>query len=315
MNILKAVAKFIGWLSGSLAGIGAILTVFGYLITIANLRLLGLDVLILNYDAQYYLRRGGNFFFYVVGLMSEKVLLPLLAITLVLSVLCLLLYVFISKTFLQKYLRSLGIKAVDIKSKYLSNLRAFIFVFLVILFLFQLSPGLDLFINPLKVSNLLYDVMEMDNTISKNSIEYYILHGETPELKFHFCKILLFVVVAGLLLLVAWRVTSPWKLRVVLVSPFVIIFALYVLFLPMAYGVLILTAEFAPIEISSKNQMVSNQSRAFYLLNKTEKEFILWDSTSKKLFWIPTQEVKEAEILPSEPIIKRPHKQKHQEEP
>lgn len=44
MNILKAVAKFIGWLSGSLAGIGAILTVFGYLITIANLRLLGLDV-------------------------------------------------------------------------------------------------------------------------------------------------------------------------------------------------------------------------------------------------------------------------------
>lgn len=314
MNILKAVAKFIGWLSGSLAGIGAILTVFGYLITIANLRLLGLDVLILNYDAQYYLRRGGNFFFYVVGL-SEKVLLPLLAITLVLSVLCLLLYVFISKTFLQKYLRSLGIKAVDIKSKYLSNLRAFIFVFLVILFLFQLSPGLDLFINPLKVSNLLYDVTEMDNTISKNSIEYYILHGETPELKFHFCKILLFVVVAGLLLLVAWRVTSPWKLRVILVSPFVIIFALYVLFLPMAYGVLILTAEFAPIEISSKNQMVSNQSRAFYLLNKTEKEFILWDSTSKKLFWIPTQEVKRAEILPSEPIIKRPHKQKHPEEP
>jgi len=86
MYVLKQIAKFIGWLSGSLAGIAAILTVCGYLITISNLNLLGLDLSILEYNPEFYLRKGGNFVFYIVNTAGEKILLPIIFVLVPLSV-------------------------------------------------------------------------------------------------------------------------------------------------------------------------------------------------------------------------------------
>ena len=260
MNILKAIAKFIGWLSGSLAGIGAIFAVCGYLITIANLHLLGLDIRILDYNTEYYLRRGGNFFFYLVSLMGEKILLPLLVIMLIVSVIFLLFYVVITKSSVYKHFVLFWNRILNIKSEYSPVFRALIFIFMVILFIYQLGPRLELFITPLKISNLLYDIDETDTNALKSSIKRSILSGETKELAFRFYEILMSVVMAGLLLFVVWRVTLTWPLRIILVSPFVVIFILYLLFLPMVYGVLILTPEFPPIAVSSKNEMISNQS-------------------------------------------------------
>lgn len=60
----KALAKGIGWLSGSLAGICAILTVLGYLATMSHLHMLGMDVIAGDFNAEFQLRRGGKLHFF-----------------------------------------------------------------------------------------------------------------------------------------------------------------------------------------------------------------------------------------------------------
>ena len=56
MNLIKEAAKFIGWLTGMLAGIVAILYAFGYLVVQTQLHLLGVDALLPS-GREYYLRR------------------------------------------------------------------------------------------------------------------------------------------------------------------------------------------------------------------------------------------------------------------
>src|SRR5258707_11862408 len=60
-HLVKSIAGFIAWVTSSLAGIGAILYVVGYLSTVAQLHLLGLGRLV-AYSNEHYLEEGGNFF-------------------------------------------------------------------------------------------------------------------------------------------------------------------------------------------------------------------------------------------------------------
>jgi hypothetical protein len=74
MSVLKQIGLTFGWLSGALAGIGAFLYCFGYLITTADLHLLGLDVFIFNYKPSFYISRGATFFGYQFLAISELLL-------------------------------------------------------------------------------------------------------------------------------------------------------------------------------------------------------------------------------------------------
>lgn len=304
MNIFKETAKFIAWLSGSLAGVGAILIACGYLITIAKLHLLGLDFLILNYDAQYYLRRGGSFFPDIAYEISRTFLALLLMIVL-LSTIFVLLYSFLIRASSYARLKSFINKIRDHLSRHSLQYRSFVLVFLLIILLYQLLPRLEeLFINPLKVSNLLYDVTEQQSASEKNTVIRFIEEGRG-----NFHHVLISVVMSGAILLIAWRVTSTLPLRVILVSPFMIVFIIYVLLLPMVYGLFRTPIEFSPIEISPTNRLVSKYSGTFYLVNKTDKEFVLWNRKNGKLLWIPKDEVSAASVGRSESFVET-HKEK-----
>src|SRR5512136_24341 len=70
MNLIKEAAKLIGWLTGALAGIVAILYACGYLIIQTQLHLLGIDALLPS-GREYYLQEGANFFI-VTGKKLER---------------------------------------------------------------------------------------------------------------------------------------------------------------------------------------------------------------------------------------------------
>ena len=73
MELSKGIALFVGWLSGALAGIGAILYACGYLLSTAQLHLLGLSGLV-NYGQERYVEEGGRFLVDVLGLLGEILL-------------------------------------------------------------------------------------------------------------------------------------------------------------------------------------------------------------------------------------------------
>jgi hypothetical protein len=84
MGLLKRTTVFIGWLSGSVAGLGALLYAAGYLVTRAHLHLLGLDRLLVPGNERF-IEEGANFFL-VTGqiLIHDCLSLVALAVALVL---------------------------------------------------------------------------------------------------------------------------------------------------------------------------------------------------------------------------------------
>jgi len=303
VNIFKEAAKFIGWLSGALAGIAALLTVFGYLITTANLHLLGMDPLVINYDTEFYIRRGGSFFFYVTNLIVERILLHLLVIVILAAATGFLVHRLLRKIGLlqraQSYLTNLG------NGKLTSPVSRGIIIYaiLIVLFAYQLYERLDLFTTPLNVSNLLYETNRTASSQTEALVRESIMQGQTLRLKLHFFDVLISVILSAALLFIAWKATSGFKFWPLLVAPFALIFLIYLLLLPMVYGVLIIPSEYSPVKVSSGNKVLSDQSENLYLITKVRDEFILWNATRKKLLWVPRNEIRAAEIGQKESIL------------
>jgi Leu/Phe-tRNA-protein transferase len=81
-----------------------------------------------------------------------------------------------------------------------------------------------------------------------------------------------------------------------MVSPFVIVFMVFLILLPMVYGVLMRPARFAHVSIESENRMLADRPAGLFLLNKTDNEFVLWDPARRQVLWIPKEGVKGARV-------------------
>lgn len=310
MGFFKEIAKFIGWLSGSVAGIAAILYACGYLASQTFLHLLGIGGLV-NYDYQTYLQRGANFLVDALGL-ALSVLLPLAAAIILSGML--------------GYLLCLGVKrlfgeagfAVRIK-RGLAGIHkehpllgwGGVYCLLLLLFFVLLFQNLELFEAPLSISGLLYDAGRMasvtgDHPDLKGKMAGWIVHQKIEDLKGHFATLMVLELSAGLLLLLAWRVTERLPFRSLLVSPFVIIFALYISLLPMVYGPLMVKIELAPVSVSMAGEAVSGKPERYYLVTATDDGFSLWRPAEKRLVWLPKRELRAIEFMRKEFPIKLP---------
>lgn len=302
MNIFRGITVFIGWMTGSLAGIGAILYVFGYLITIAQLHLLGLDAQFFGYGNPYYVQEGGKFLISVGQYLGDIILNLLIAVVIftfpILIILMILL--FFKREKLREYRTRWKNNLNKINEKWPLLWRGLAFTLLLFL-LFYLSADPQSFNDPLEISNLLFTSESYQSTSdTADKIRSLLIKGETESLKGYFLDCLLFELKAGILLFLAWVVTSPWRLRLLAISPFVIIFMLYTIFLPMLYGVLNYQMKFPVINLSSDNEILLNRSGNLYLINKSDGEFILWDCSQKEVLWIPQSEINAAEIKQTE---------------
>jgi hypothetical protein len=299
MTVFREIAKSIVWLSGSLAGIVAVLIACGYLITIAHLNLLGLDTRVLKYDPQYYLERGGKFFFYILAFVSKDILLPLFLSFMVVVVVFLCCYlVLVRKLFSAGFQRlAQGLKGHV--ERHATIYRMLVLLLLLGLLFSKSLPVLDeLYIKPLTVSNVLYDLGTAD-VIEDKTMAAIIQQGHI-----HFNRVLFCLILATLLLYGAWKATSTLPFRMVMRSPFVIVFLTYILFLPMVYGVFIIPIEFSPIDLRMKNATL-RQPAPLYLINQSPDEFIVWDCGQRELLWLPKNEVDRATIRRSEMLYRQ----------
>ena len=78
MSLLKGIAAFTGWLTGALAGVGAILYALGYLVTRAHLNFLGVSGL---FDqSNFFFVQEGAMFLLDISVIAARTLLPIVVV-------------------------------------------------------------------------------------------------------------------------------------------------------------------------------------------------------------------------------------------
>jgi hypothetical protein len=183
--------------------------------------------------------------------------------------------------------------------------RNVVFFALFFLLIFHLTNYLNEFTPALEISNLLYTSANDHHYPERAKLIRWILAADRDNLERHFRVLLWGTLQAGLVLALAWHVVSPLRLRVWLLAPFTVIFMLYTLFLPIAYGSLMHPIRFPVVVLVSQNEVVSAVKGNLFLLNKTEREFILWDQAAKRVLWIPDDQIKAAEVKEIRPLFEK----------
>lgn len=200
-----------------------------------------------------------------------------------------------------------------------------VFALLVFLLIWHLVPPLEGWVYPtLGISDLAYDQADTDscdrndkisnqdqakteisnqneakteNQTEAETIRNWLLNGCTDRLESRFENALLLTLVAGLLLVFAWRTVATWRFRFWLTLPFMLMFIIYLTLLPMVYGVLMKPTEFSRIEVRLTTDKPSAASENLFLLGMTAQEFILWDAKNKRTLVVLRGAVLRAEIM------------------
>jgi hypothetical protein len=168
MGLLKRTTVFIGWLSGSVAGLGALLYAAGYLVTRAHLHLLGLDRLLVPGNERF-IEEGANFFL-VTGQILIHDCLSLVALAVALVLIGLVVYALLwlcgfpgARAMRSGFDRSWAtLGTLHARLPWSPDISAY--VALLFLLYVHLLSYLDKFVAPLDLSNLLYEGVSIPTT-------------------------------------------------------------------------------------------------------------------------------------------------------
>ena len=300
--MIKEAAKLIGWLTGSLAGIVAILYACGYLIVQTQLHLMGIDALLPS-GREYYLQEGAAFCI-VTG---QKLGLLVLGLVALMLIICIPISIVAKTSRGAAYFTRLRKRWLGVRNKHQWLWQAAALSVAVILLFFPLVYNLDLYRAPLELSGLLYATQDDALMHSKSSeaatVAGWVMAGNTKALDNLYFGLLMHCLFSGFMLSVVQRVTAAWPFRPAIVFPFFLVFGLYLLLLPLDYVVLEKRIEFPSVRFISTQEKVSSISGDLLLLSKTEQEFILWDQAQKTALWIPKDKMVKVEIGQTRPIF------------
>jgi hypothetical protein len=325
VGILRTFATFIGWLAGALAGVSAIFYAIGYLITRSHLTLLGIYGLFDEGNVQ--LITKGAMFTLSIASFAGAVLLPLSALFGVGALFVWLVILILRYCGLTEFIQTQTEPFIKWAQK--PSFNVVLYVALLLLLVRHYDLYSESFQSPLLISNVLYNSNDgrhtelSDDGNSKvsssrqsaatrfhdpdsadiDNIRQWLEKGNTKGAHDHFRMLLWGEVFAGLLLAAAWHVTIEWQQRALWLSYFAINFAAYTVSLPMIYGVLVDPIEYPVITLDSSDQSLTHAVGKLFLLNKTDQEFVLWDSHDKRILWIPKSEVKWAAVQQTENIF------------
>lgn len=297
-GLVAGVKGFLVWLGGSLASITAIFYATGYLITRAHLSMLGLHG-VLDFDNHDIVQEGGKFFLVVGYSTMSEAALPLLAVFGP---------VVIAAMVLRRLLGNRGHRWRERLRHRLPGfgaqgwMRLLAFVFLFLAFLWHAETFLLKFQQPLCIGNLLY--AQSGSAPCPASM----MHGGADELKKAllgrddrvlnnaFEELVFGFVLAVALAYLTWRTTLPWRWRGWYAAPSLVAAALYLILLPMDYGVLQKPVTYPRIRLTPDGNATFPMPGPLFLLNQTTRDFVVWDASVRKLFWIPADTVKRAEL-------------------
>jgi hypothetical protein len=252
---------------------------------------------VLDFDNHDIIQEGGKFFLVVGYSTVSNVALPLLAV---------LGPVVIAAMVLRRLLASRAQRW----GQYLRNrrpgfgaqgwMRLFTFVSLFLAFLWHSETFLLKFQNPLCIGNLLYAesgsvpcpaaMMQRGADELKKALlgrDERFLNNAFQELVFGFT-------LAAALAYLTWHTTRPWRWRSWYVAPSFFAAALYLILLPMDYGVLQRSITYPRIALTLNEKFP--MPGPLFLLSRTEHDFVVWDGAIRKVFWIPTETVTRAEL-------------------
>ena len=89
-----------------------------------------------------------------------------------------------------------------------------------------------------------------------------MLSGDARSLDNFYYNLLMHCLFAALLVMAAQGVTSAWPLKSLIAFPFLLVFVVYLLLLPLDYVVLEKRIEFPAVTFISTYDKVSNESRS-----------------------------------------------------
>jgi len=285
---IRALGTSIAWLSGSVVGVSAIFYAFGYLITLANLHLLGFDLLAFQYDSTFYIARGANFLMMSVIQIGQFWLVVFMALALAhLASQLAPVRALIATLWTMRPFRSFA--------RHRDIWQALGYLMLLVLLGLQLQAHLSA-PQDLTVSGVLYP--QAESSAGESPIRKWILDGNVASLHQRYADFLQQQFWIGVLLLAACGLTRGWRGRVLLATPFAAVFAISLVWLPLEYGKLELLNKFpkALIHFEHSAETAGQPPVTMYLLNKSDSAFVLWDAERRQIVWTPNRTVVSAEI-------------------
>lgn len=293
-SLFRVTGRFIGWLSGSLAAITGVFYALGYLVTLSNLHSLGLSFYLFDFDPSLYLTRGANLVLY----FTRSISLTLFFLIILISPFVLLAFLPYG-SWLKGRSPGWGRALVNFLRQHPIVWKGPFFAVLAGVLFFHAWPKYEEFSDILGISHILFDAQGPELSPEIEMVRNAILNRD-PEIAGATDRVFynsqLFLIEAAVLLYLAWRVTAAWRLRVLLMTPFVLVFAMFVVTIPMIFGIVVLSNKFPSIRVTTVTQSEVSRSDELYLLSKTDGEFILWDDGKREILWLPASSVTRAEI-------------------
>jgi hypothetical protein len=317
LTVLEGFKGFLLWVGGSLAGITAVLYACGYLVTRAQLSMLGLYGLV-EYGNEHFLQEGSKFLL-AASYSVARTLLPIAAGVVILAAVWMLLRFAVAAARRSRRLvhawswisasrpgRRLAAMGSWLKADGSTQRRLF-FGLLFVALLWHGDIYLVAFERPLSVANVLYADPVTASSAKPGTgaeIKHWILSDAREKLAQSFEELLFGALFAAILALLAWRTVRAWPARAWLAAPFFAALLLYLVMLPMTYGVLQRQVRYPVILLAAKADVGAPKGTIF-LLALTDRAFVVWDGGAKKVVWIPVESVKRAEIRAVENLFQR----------
>jgi hypothetical protein len=298
MDLIKGITLFLGWLSGSLAGIAAVLYSFGYLVARAQLNLLGLQGLVAQ-DADHFLQEGAKFLVVLAAdYLSPAFPWLYFAGWLLLAALPLLVLVgwlaARRRQALQQLADRLALRGTQALQQLPWSWRKLAFAALVLVLLLRLTTHLNPFVDVLAVADILYATPVSSESQGSTEIRQWLTSPDRADLvllKSRFGELLRGAAEVALVVVAVWYLgaASPWRLWLAL--PFMVVLVVYTLLLPMAYGVLVRPNEYPLVAVSSDSPLLAGVRGDLFLLRRTGDEFVFWDKAARRVLWVPASQV------------------------
>lgn len=302
INIATGIKGFILWIGGSLGGITALLYACGYLVTRAHLHMLGLYGFV-EFDSDHFLQEGAKFFLSVAyDLAGTAVFVfTLIGIVLVPAVAASLIG---KRRVLPLLERFAAWRELRRSTQAPRIARGLFYGVLFGVLIWLTGDSLHPFYAPLCISDLLYSQVGNNECASSpqlaqlsSPLKAALLSADSARLGETFGERLSQTLYFILLAAVAWRTVAPWRRRGLLILPFLISMGLFLLLLPMDYGVLKRPTVYPLLSLAADKDAEAWNGDTLYLLNKTDSEFVAWNASAHKIVWVPAGSQARAEIL------------------
>jgi hypothetical protein len=297
IGVVGGIKSFLVWVAGALAGITAILYACGYLVTRSHLAMLGLYGLV-EFGTDFYLQEGAKFVI-TTAYTVLRWMLPMVVVLGLLFFAANAVWSLLAGRAAGAWLRRCEAKMAAMVLPAQRRRLAYL-VFLAALLL-HAGIAFDYFESPLKVVNLLY----ADPANPKlSSLDALILAGNRDALHGRFEGLLLGSLLTALLTLAAWRVLVQATNRGWRMLPFGVTLALYLVSLPMDYGVLERSVQYGVVSFAGDADVLPKGETVF-LLDRKADGFVVWDRNNRRVLWLPSAKLQRAEIRAVEPLFSK----------